>query len=771
MSGAIDRLLDLDSLSWGDENVVFRFGMDLPTWAWIGIIVAALAFSAWSYARLQGNGGARATLAIVRATLLALIVMLIAQPQLVERTEHTEKDWIIVLVDRSLSMQLPDAGDPSSRITRDEQLRNTIASSWPMWEDLRQERVVVWLGFHEYTEDLALTLDGPSLDTPDGRRTNLATAFDDALQRSLARPLAGVVVLSDGRAVELPSRAALRRLQRDLVPVFAVPLGSEISIDDLAIQNITVPESAFASDITPIGVRVTRALTNDRREATARLLNTQTGEVLDEQTIVWSPGQTDASITLLQQSDEPGERNWTVQIVPNGEDLVEINNSEEVAVEIVDRPLRVLFVDGYPRWEQRYVKNLLLREQTIRSSNILLAPNRRFLQDSEDEIYSLPVSPEEWAEFDVVILGDVSPDVFSRDQLLNLRDHVAARGGGLLWIGGSGFTPNAWRDTSLTDLIPFAPSPAGTLPGSVPVTLSPTNTSLDLGVMRLGDVQTPWPAALSDPATGWSVLRWSQRIDPGVLKPASQALALAHDTTSDETWPAVISMRYGSGRVVYVATDEIWRWRYGQGEVLPERFWLQLIRMVGRQSLASDGRRAILEVNPSRATLQQPVRIKITLLDQSLVSSAPDAIPIRLIPSLRDEDIAPVQMELRRESPDADTFVGTWLPTSPATWTVDASEFLRSTDSGTVSFEVVHPNSEFRDPRTDHTVLEQISRDTGGRVLDGDSLQSLPNLLPNRRQRLIKEDSEPLWDTPLALLLVLSLVTIEWVGRRLVRLI
>ncbi|MHC4975559.1 MAG: hypothetical protein ACYTF7_03015 [Planctomycetota bacterium] len=771
MTPLLERLLDLDTLTWGDENVAFSFATPMPMWAWIGLVMAILSFSFWSYSRLHGGAGARIPLALVRAMLLTVVLMLLAQPQLVERTEHTEKDWVVVLVDRSASMRLPDVGDPPSRMTRDEQLRDALANSSEMWDSLGDDRVVLWLGFDQYTREIDRTQDGPELGEPSGTQTNLAGALEEAIQRTLARPLAGIVVLSDGRSVDAPSRGVVRRLQSEIVPVHVFPLGSDISIDDLAIEEVVVPQSAFADDITPVGVRISRTLADTQQAVTVRLLDASSGDVLAQREVLLDAGQSEASVTLVHQASDPGTLEMLTEVLSDGEDLVATNNSKAVSVSIVDRPLRVLFIDGYPRWEQRYVKNLLLREASIRSSNILLAPDRRFLQDSDEQLLSLPVSPEEWARFDVVVIGDVSPDVFSREQLLSLREHVATRGGGLVWIGGPGATPSAWRDTSLADLIPFVSTPQSVTDNPSSVTLSPTQSAQDLGVLRLGDVLDPWPEELSNPATGWSVLRWSQRIEPGALKPASVPLAMAHDTLTEDMWPVVISMRYGSGRVVYVGTDEIWRWRYGQGEVLPERFWLQIIRMVGRESLATDGDRAILEVAPSRVTVRQPVRLKLTLLDQSLISSAPDSVVVRVSPDDDDSDVVPIRVELRPESRQGSVYVGMWTPATPGTWIAAPIELPIPSELVAEAIDVVHPNSEFRDPRTDHDGLARLSQETGGSVLTNETIRALPDLLPNRKQRLIKEASEPLWDTPLALLVVLTLLTIEWIGRRMVRLI
>jgi len=67
--------------------------------------------------------------------------------------------------------------------------------------------------------------------------------------------------------------------------------------------------------------------------------------------------------------------------------------------------------------------------------------------------------------------------------------------------------------------------------------------------------------------------------------------------------------------------------------------------------------------------------------------------------------------------------------------------------------------------------LASLSQTTGGKILTTDELRQLPTLLPNRRLKLAGEpDIQTLWDTPLALIIVVLLLTAEWIGRRLLRL-
>jgi len=784
MNDFLARVFDLETLQFGAENVRLGFERPMPGWAWFGLIAGGALFAFWSYSRLNGPVVARAALATVRAMLLALLLVLLAGPQLVERTETTEQDWVLVLVDRSASMTVADATQGAdARAQRDEQLRALLDDSWPTWAQMAAERTIVWLGFDTGAYELpADAAGGLELGAPDGRRTDLAGALDQALRKAAARPLAGVVVFSDGRSVDEPSRAALRRLQAERVPVHVLPLGSSEPIADFAVRRIEAPRSAFVDDITPVRALVER-LGEGAGGATLRLVDADTGIVLDERRLESADFTGGAvEVALTHRAVDAGEVQWRVEIVPDREDLIPGNNQALARVELVDRPLRVLYVDGYPRWEQRYLKNLLIRERSVLSSNLLLAPNRRYLQEGDVELQRLPVSIEEWAEYDVVVLGDVSPEVFSSAQLDNLREHIATRGAGLLWIGGQGSTPSAWRSGPLADLLPFNGAAESVTPSARGVIVEPAVTSEAAGVLRLGDtIEDQWPSALRDPSSGWSVLRWSQRIEPASLKPAATPLAwavVAEDAGTDgaDIWPLVVSMRYGAGRTVYVGTDEIWRWRYGQGELLPERFWLQIVRLLGRESLSRSGRAAALVITPRRAEIGQPVRVAVELLDQSLVDAAPGSIQVRLTrrPEAGEDPDAltgAIDLTLRPEQRGSRVYAATWLPNEPGVWRAEVEESLLAGLDLTDETVVSHPDDELRSPETDHPLLARLASQTGGVVLGAGDLDQLPTLLPNRRQRIINEQTEPLWDSPPALGLLLLLLTVEWVGRRLVRLV
>lgn len=806
MHDLLAQLFSLRDLSLSDPEVSFQFARPLPAYAWLLILVACATLAGWSYSHLEGSRPARITLATLRALILALLALLIAGPELTRQNERTEKDWIVVMADRSQSMLVADGpADPGgTRATRDAQAKAAIRDAWPALASLARDRNVMFLGFDQLAYDLRVARDtdgtpmGVDLAEPQGRRTRISQSIEQTLRRVAAKPVAGIILLSDGRSSDRVGRATLRQLESRQIPVFPLPLGGESSLADLAIRRVDAPTAAFAGDIVPITVEVEALGLREGEQAPRariRLLDAD-GNTLDERTLPapTKPGDP-AQVTLTTQPSAEGAQAWTVVVEPATADLTRDNNTANIRVDVVDRPIRVAYFDGYPRWEHRYLKSLLLREASIRSTVMLLAGDKRYIQEGSDLLASLPRTQEEWNEFDVIILGDMRPELFSDDQLRQIREWVAQRGGGLLLLGGPGSMPTSWRNSPLADLVPFSiPDASAQSAWSVPVTLRRGPAAARLGVLQLGETaDDAFPAFLSDGSLAWTLLRWSQRIDPASLKPTSEVLAtigppmtaatttpgaIDTDHPDDHATPAVLSMRYGAGRSVYVATDEVWRLRYGRGETLTERFWIPIVRLLARESLARGGNAATLEASPSRALVEQQVSITLRLLDQTLLESKPESIAVRVRRADAEQD-AGVPVTLRPEQSEdgiggeglVGRYTGVFVPTDPGAYVIDSRDPAVAGLPLEARFEAFYPDDELRTPQPDHPFLAELATATGGQMLDSAKLRDLASLLPNREIKILgNPDVETLWDKPIVLILFLLLAAAEWVGRRLTRL-
>ncbi len=837
LASIFDQLFGLQNVSWSDSRTALGWRTELPAWAWALIVLAAIGLAAWSYHRMLGPRWARIALAGVRAALLVVIAALLAGPMLVLNQERVDPDCLIVLVDRSASLDIKDMTLAQRQASRDEALREALSKHADLFgpEKLGGEhRQILWLGFDSSTYELGgggnpgavegeatgeasttesvavsdeATMLVPELGPASGMTTALRTAIDQALQRVAGRPISGIVLLTDGRSPEATGADVVRRLAQQGVGVYSVPLGADTAPLDFAIADIESPDKAFVNDIVPVNVWIEVFPADaqvDLSQVRVRLIDEQTQQVLDEK-----PAESlQEPVRLTAQSEAVGQVSWKVEIEHAGgtvtqpvAELITENNEELVSIELVDRPIRVLYVEGYPRWEYRYLKNMLLREESISSSMLLLSADRNFAQEGDVPITRLPQDAEELEPFDVVILGDVPSNYFGAELLTLLRDHVAVRGAGLLWIGGPGSTPRSYETTPLADLLPMrlpgAVERLSGLMGSAALRMKPTPLAEVYNVMRMqtigsgvtdaSQMTVAWPDTL--PA-----LHWAQ--DVGPLKQIAEVLAegrpendlLADSSDSESGAPLIVRMPYGAGLSLYIATDETWRWRYGRGEFYFEQFWVQLVRMLGSNRLQRDTGPAKLMVSNRRVERDRAVVVELVVRDPGLMqrnasriavdvlrADDPQGQPIERIELLQDfstsgtsaQDLAGDAMTISRGR----VYRTLWQPATTGALRLRVVEQGMAELELTDTIEVYHGDDEKRQPLPDHDRLATLSQQTGGRVIALENLEELAGLIPNRQTRTPNDIREPLWDSYVSLILVLLLLTVEWVGRKVIRLV
>lgn len=771
---------DGQSLGFGTPDAQLVFVHAIPSWAIVLVIILLASVSVWSYRAIPGGKAVRAMLAFSRAVVLGILLLLALGPRIEQTIIETEPDWVLVLLDRSGSLEIPDA--PGASVTREEQLRSMLASASDEWGRLGEDKRVLWIGFDDQRRTLSEDprLDPETLESPSGQGTDIDAAIRDALRRVAARPISAIVLVSDGRSTRPIDPELIESLADRQIPIISVPLGDADPIRDLAIERVEHPDAVFAKDLAPIRVHLSgRGMREEdltRDPIFVELVDHERNEVLDRVPV--TPDQLGlgadeaAPVTLMHTPVGDGERRLDLRIVSDGAvlDLNAGNDAQSISMRVVERPLRVLYIDGYPRWEHRYLKFMLLREPSIVSSSMLLSATRRYIQEGDELIASLPGTLEEWEPFDVIILGDVRAELFSSQQLETLREHILTRGAGLLWIAGPSAVPDAYLGTPLSSLLPMRSDAGGSQSVSQawgePVTMRATPEATRLGVLRLSDDGDGWLERLSSPDTGWSKLQWAQALDPSSFKPGVSVLAHARAVDSGEQAPIMTMMRYGAGVSAYVATDEIWRWRYGRGEDLPERFWLPIVRALGRGTVARRAAPAQLVVTPSEPGVAQATQITLRVFDQQRIEALPERVRVR-IGSLADRG-EPVEIELAGVG---DTRTGVWVPGRPGNFEIRPLGL--DTDMVAISqrTRVFDHADERRTLDADHTTLVHLATETDGWVAEPDSFAAIPDQLPNRARTLVTPPRRAsLWDRPIVLIVLISLLTFEWIGRRALRL-
>ena len=775
-------MFGLQSLPVDATAVRFAWERSIPTSAWLLVCVLALLVAWGSYRNVAISTPKRRVLCSLRTFTIIFLVALFLGPLLEVPQESIEPDSVIILADRSRSMEVADLSDSlNDPKSRDAALRELASSDSP-FALIGNEHRVSWYGFSDALTPLTRANDGSvAIGDAIGDQSLLSRSIEQALSRSSGRQVSAVVLLTDGRTTDPPDRNLIRRLQAEGVTVSSVVLGADVAVGDTAITTVQAPKRAFSKDIVPVEAIIERRGPARVRASRVELVDTATGTVLDFAEL---PAGTSVTGDLAPQRDTvqlvaspvtTGDARWEVRVSDSllastttdrqtARDLLPVNNRRAVPITLVDRPMRVLYIDGYPRWEYRYLKNLLQREQTIESSVMLLSADRDFAQEGNTPIARLPRTREEFERFDLIVIGDIPATFFTGEQLLEMKRAVAERGTGLAWIGGSRSTPRTWHGTSAEELLPFT-GPYELERLSVPVNLSPTPLAARLGVLRLADdPKSAFPAELLSADEGWAQLEWAQRIPIQSLKPASEILAESAQEIEGGHAPLVVGMRYGAGNVLYVATDEIWRWRNGRGETYPERFWVQLLRSLARPSLGIGREEVRIAIEPGRAVVGDTVRVEVELP----AGAPPATVALEAIP----EDSRGSAVDIVAMPGSNGLFVAAWSPEREGRWKVrprDPSLAARAGDGAIL--EVTRSDRELRDAEADRPLLESLARETGGRVVRPAEAAVLVRSLPNRSIRTENPLRDPIWNSPLALAILMSLLASEWIIRRSARLI
>ncbi len=770
MNGALNGLYGFDDLGFGAADAHFGWAIPVSPWAWVLVIIGAAAVALLAYVRARMPLGARVAVGVLRAALLLLLVVLALGPRLERPRTRIERDRVLYLVDRSASMGVAD----SPGATRDDRVRALLADRLDMFGAIAEEKDARWYAFGSGLAPLRAWESGvPLLPSADEPGTRLGAAMEAALRDNAGHPVSAVVVFSDGRATDETGDTTLAAYRKASVPVITIPLGSASQAPDVGISSATAPSVAFVDDTVPVRVGLLAGGGQPDRPGRLEVVDAQTGVTLESVELTASDlDRGEASVPV--RMDRAGSQEWIVRYVPEGADLSEANNESSLSVRFVDEPIRVLYLDGSPRWERRYLKNLLIREDSVDASCLILAADRRFQQEGDTIIGSLPADDAAWDEFDLVIIGDMRAELLGERAVEAIRTQVGERGTGLLWLAGPSATPQTWAGTALGDLLPVRGSASGAPleSWSDPVVIATTPLADRLGLFR--DLFEG--SGVDDPDAGWSRLRWSLRIDASRIKASAETLAAARPV-GDVSEPSslVTTMRYGAGRTALVATDEIWRWRYGRGEMFTERFWLPIVRHLARPRLAALGSGVSLSPSASLVTTGQQVVIELVIADRAIAESAPprlDAVATRERSGVAGD--APVRFTLTREEGSVDgpaRYRGAFTPLLAGGYAVRLEEGGVLPVSAETRVDAIGENDELRSPQTDHAALAALASETGGRSIEPDALGTLPGVLPNRRVIVpLAPEVRTLWDHWAPLALLLAIAGAEWVIRRRCRL-
>ena len=773
--------------------------LDLPpAWVIVLLILPLFGLVTWiGYARETISTPMRVLLSALRISAFALLFLVLARPVLVEKREEVQRAEVIVLLDDSASMSRVDgyAGDEDTRRA----LREAVgidpagASRLELARRAVEKTLLPTLAKGDYEARLFGFAEGtvPLARIEDTAGRGSSTHLGDAVTRVLAghrgRPVTDVVVISDGRSnggLDVPEAA--RTAGTIGIPVHTVVIGDMRPERNVILELVEAPTDALEDDELAVTMRVLGRGMEDTPEVEVVLeeVEADSGQVLRTLTTesVSLTAEGERVVLVAPRAElQTGERRFRVSVAPlPGETMVD-DNLFEFTVHVSPVHIRVLYVEGYPRYEYRFVKEIFRRASLDqRNADItiqcwLVSADRDFPQDASSELKPLtevPTTREELlANYDVVILGDVNPFAISPDPargeafLKALREFVEA-GGGLLFQAGEFDNPRAYKQTPLEDVLPVVLDPTGvlTFQGDRTEMFRPLleNPNEPHQILRL-DHDPDANRRLWESPEGLSGFYWYSPIRRA--KPGTEVL-LRHpedrNPQDGELYPLLVLGHFPAGRTMFLGLDSTWRWRLRYENRYLAPFWRSAVRWLALGRLKSGDRRYRLETTRSAYDLEERVVLEARVLDQDF---RPSEDPTRTV-RWAGPDGEPQDLELALAEGRPGIYRGSLLVERPGLYRawIEVDGIRMST----AEFEVLLPSREFADPSPDPESMRLLAAKTGGKAVTLANLGDLVNELPGGEERRepISSRLEDAWDRWSTLLIALGLLSAEWILRK-----
>lgn len=709
----------------------------------------------------------RAALAGMRIVWLGLLVLVLAGPALYVVKSVVPPGEAALLVDTSRSMAVRDVAGPAggaSELSRLQWIAGRLVEDGPdgrsLLEALSAKREVRVFEFSDAgaAEVLRVVKGGVLRKAPelaelkaDGVTTNLGGAVGSLLDALRGSQISAIVMISDGASNSGPDPIlSARSAAHQFVTVHTVGVGRP-RLADIAVQYVFVDEVVFKDDevLATVGVRTTAL------EAGELDLEVAAGEeVLARRTFEAVPGE--QAVTVGFRPEEAGEVTLRFSVPPCAGETVTDNNEQLRKIRVIEDKIKVLLVEDEPRWEYRYLKEILGRDRRIDLRVCLSSASRSLAREQED---FLPAFPEEadLFEFDVVVLGEVQPPILGTRGMEGLGRFVGDTAGALIVVAGERHMPWKFTDTVLEEMLPVqitAGPPPGTRSG-VPLKITSRGLEegsyLDLGRGRSGNRHS-WGEI---PPLHWYAGTVRAKPFAEVL-----AVAAAGDERREEGPPLIAACTYGrGGKVVFVGTDELWRMRYRPGPSAYERAWLQMVQSSAMAHLLGHDRRALIFTDRREYPAGGVVRISARVMDEDFRPLEEDAVGVKVMRG--EKEIT--QFDLSSVPGNPGSFSGRWRSLEEGEFRI---EFVDHPDSAGRDIMVRPPRIELDDPAMRPELLRQAAEAGGGVFLEASEIDKLPEVVEQKLRRVEVEIKRTLWDTPFLALLFAFLFGTELFFRK-----
>ena len=655
-----------------------------------------------------------------------------------------------VVIDNSESMNIKDDG----QVSRSEQLQKQLESTnfFKRLSDKFKVRI------YRFDRD-AERIEHMQRLTYTGKRTRLESATDLLYQELGSVPLSGVVLITDGKDnASKQWTESLSRLEARRIPFYTVGVGSESITRDAEIVKVAAPRETLKESTAVVDVSY-RSYGFSGRKATMYVR--ENGVLLKSQEVVLPPDGEIAEKSIDLPVKNEGTRLFSFSLQAQ-DDRIPENNTLDALVEIKNDHPQILYIEGEPRWEFKFLRRAIQDDPNIRLVTLLRSSQNKFYRQGIDKEEMLaegfPKKREELFQYKGLIFGSIESTFFTQDQLKMVVDFVSNRGGGFLMMGGrNSFAGGRYQNSPIADILPVQMSQEDR---------TPVIGKLKLAVTPYG--QTHPLMKLSADANA-NIKQWSE-LPPlndfnKTLDQKVGGIVLARGQTEQKgpTDPILLAyQRYGRGRTMAFASGSSWRWQMEMDheDMTYELFWKQILRWLVNTSpdsvmISSDkdtylpGETVRLDAEVSNKTFDRMNNAKVVVKVTN-----PDGVTESLPLDWNGSQEGVYQTELNASEP------GIYQVE------VNAAQGSENLGKNRTAFQVQDRPVEYYDALLDTRFLQSVASATGGRYYPLSKIGDVPEDAVYVTGETSFVEQKELWDVPFLFMLLCLTLAGEWFWRK-----
>ena len=738
------------------EQGRFVFGAT-RTMSLVAIVAAVAAvYVLWTYRKLNAIPRRdRIVLLGLRVGLFAVVLFALLRPMLLLKIAVPQQNFVGILLDDSRSMQIADqAGKPRADFVKDEfgRVDSPLLAALGKRFQLRIFRFSSQGERLQSANDLAFA----------GTASRYSGALDRARDELSGLPVAGLVLVGDGADnSQTTMDESIASLKSQGMPVFSVGVGKDRLARDVQVTRAEAPRRALKGSNLIIDVVVSQTGYAGQK---VPLIVEDAGRIVNRQDITLPKDGEAATFHVRFLANETGPRQFRFRIPVQGNEEVQENNQRDALIEVDDRRERILYLEGEPRPEMKFIFNAAKIDKNLSLVVLQRTATDKYYRlgvDTGEELQAgFPTTRAELFGYRGIVLGSVEASAFTLEQQRMLAEFVDVRGGGLIALGGRlSFGEGGWPGTPLAAALPVViEHPARTRGDQVDeLVVKPTPVGASHPATQITDKE-------EDLAAKWRELPPLTSVNPIVdAKPGATTLLTGLAETG-RSQIVLAYQRYGRGKSLAFTPQDSWLWQMHSKipvtDMTHEIFWQRLLRW------AVDGvpEKVMVSASPDKVQKGEPVTLMADVMDPDYKGINNGRITAHVTsPSGKIEDV-PMEWSVKRDG----EYTARFTPDEDGTYKVrvGGTHDVKDIGSGEMALRVAPSDAEYFDAAMRASLLSRISEETGGRFYRADNTTDLVDAITYSGRGVTVVEDRELWDMPIVLLLALGLMGSEWGYRR-----